>query len=126
MALRFPVAPMKATLASLPPASEDDQWAYEIKWDGYRTLAFVDGGRTRWQSSSGADVTAQYPELSGFAGSVNASTAIIDGELVVLDDTGRPRFELMQRHAAQVVLKQSAKSFASPSNRLSGGRPKIS
>ena len=105
MALRFPVAPMKATLASLPPASEDDQWAYEIKWDGYRTLAFVDGARTRWQSSSGADVTTQYPELSGFAHSVNASSAIIDGELVVLDDTGRPRFELMQRHAAQVVFQ---------------------
>ncbi len=105
MTLRFPVAPMKATLASLPPASEDDQWAYEIKWDGYRTLAFVDGGHTWWQSSSGADVTAQYPELAEFAASVNASSAIIDGELVVLDDTGRPRFELMQRHAAQVVFQ---------------------
>ncbi len=105
MTLRFPVAPMKATLASLPPASEDDQWAYEIKWDGYRTLAFVDGGHTWWQSSSGADVTAQHPELAEFAASVNASSAIIDGELVVLDDTGRPRFELMQRHAAQVVFQ---------------------
>lgn len=105
MALRFPVAPMKATLAALPAAGDDAQWAYEIKWDGYRTLAFVDDGRTRWQSSSGADVSERYPELVGFADAVNAGGAIVDGELVVLDDDGRPRFELMQRHAAQVVFQ---------------------
>lgn len=105
MSLRFPVVPMKATLASLPPSSDDANWAYEIKWDGYRTLAFVAGGCTRWQSSSGADVTSKYPELAEFTASVNASEAIVDGELVVLDHEGRPRFELMQRHAAQVVFQ---------------------
>lgn len=104
MALRFPVVPMKATLASLPPSSQDDEWAYEVKFDGFRTLAFVGGGSTRWQSSSGADVTAKYPELEGFAAAVNAGGAIIDGELVVLDAEGRPRFELMQQHAAQVAF----------------------
>ncbi len=104
MALRFPVVPMKATLASLPPSSHDDEWAYEIKFDGFRTLAFVSDGRTRWQSSSGADVTAKYPELEGFAAAVNAGGAILDGELVVLDAEGRPRFELMQQHAAQVAF----------------------
>ena len=72
MSLRFPVVPMKATLASLPPTSDDANWAYEIKWDGYRTLAFVGDGRTRWQSSSGADVTSKYPELAAFAASVAA------------------------------------------------------
>lgn len=105
MALRFPVAPMKATLAALPTAADDGQWAYEIKWDGYRTVAFVDGGRTRWQSSSGADVSERYPELTRFADAVNARDAIVDGELVVLDGDGRPRFELMQRHSAQVVFQ---------------------
>ena len=104
MALRFPVEPMKAAMGSLPPATEDDQWAYEIKWDGYRTLAFVADGITRWQSSSGADVTAKYPELSAFAGAVNAGDAIVDGELVVLDADGRPSFELMQRHETQVAF----------------------
>ena len=104
MALRFPVAPMKAALGELPPASQDDQWAYEIKWDGYRTMAFVDDGRVRWQSSNGLDVTAKYPELDGFAASVNAPSAIVDGELVVLDANGRPSFELMQRHETQVAF----------------------
>ncbi len=65
MTLRFPVAPMKASIGTLPP--DDGSWAYEIKWDGYRTLAFVDGGRTRWQSSNLIDVTAKYPELGEFA-----------------------------------------------------------
>ncbi|MGZ4764674.1 MAG: ATP-dependent DNA ligase, partial [Ilumatobacteraceae bacterium] len=90
MTLRFPVAPMKATLGTLP--SDDEGWAFEIKYDGYRTLAFADGARTRWQSSNLIDVTAKYPELSEFASSVNAGSAIIDGELVVLDDDGRPSF----------------------------------
>lgn len=102
MTLRFPVAPMKATLGSLP--SDDECWAFEIKYDGYRTLAFADGGRTRWQSSNLIDVTAKYPELSEFARSVNAGSSIIDGELVVLDADGRPSFELMQQHATQVAF----------------------
>jgi bifunctional non-homologous end joining protein LigD len=92
---------MRASLGSLP--NEDTGWAYEVKWDGYRTLAFVEGGRARWQSSNLIDVTAKYPELAHFAGSVNAASAIIDGELVVLDEEGRPNFELMQQHATQVA-----------------------
>ncbi|MDP9464158.1 MAG: non-homologous end-joining DNA ligase [Actinomycetota bacterium] len=102
MTLRFPVAPMKAAIGTLPP--DEENWAYEIKWDGYRTLAFVDGGRTRWQSSNLLDVSAKYAELAGFADSVNATSAIIDGELVVLDADGRPSFELMQQHATQVAF----------------------
>ncbi|MGB8857910.1 MAG: non-homologous end-joining DNA ligase [Ilumatobacteraceae bacterium] len=104
MALRFPIEPMKAAMGSLPPSSQDDQWAYEIKWDGYRTLAFVDDGTLRLQSSKGLDVTAKYPELEAFAGAVNASSAIVDGELVVLDANGRPSFEMLQRHETQVAF----------------------
>ncbi len=102
MALSFPVAPMKATLGTLPHA--DDEWAYEIKWDGYRTLALVDNGRVRLQSSNRHEVTEQWPELASLAEGVNANRAILDGELVVVDDEGRPRFELVQRHARQAAL----------------------
>ena len=104
MSLEFPVQPMKATLSTLPPASEDDRWAYEIKWDGYRTLAFVTDGRVRVQSSSGRDVTAQYPELAGLPEGVHADTAIVDGELVVPGPDGVPRFGLIQRHTTPAVL----------------------
>jgi bifunctional non-homologous end joining protein LigD len=96
--LSFPVAPMKATLGTLP--TEDSGWAYEIKWDGYRTLAFVEGGRVRLQSSNLHDVTPRYPEMQALADEVDARRVILDGELVVLDERGRPRFELIQRKEA--------------------------
>lgn len=103
MTLTFPIAPMKATLGSLP--ADDDRWAYEIKWDGYRTIVFVDGGSVRLQSSNLHDVTDQYPELGAVATGVMADTAILDAELVVLDDDGIPRFELVQRHDRPGVLQ---------------------
>lgn len=104
MALRFPVVPMKATMGALPPESQDNEWAYEIKWDGYRTLAFVDRGSLRLQSSHSLDVTAKYPELSSIASALNAQSAIIDGELVALDEQGRPSFSMMQQHLTQVAF----------------------
>lgn len=104
MALRFPIVPMKAALGSLPPSSQDGEWAYEIKWDGYRTLAFIADGALRLQSSNSLDVTAKYPELAGLPGAVNAPSAIIDGELVVLDAQGRPNFGMLQRHETQVAF----------------------
>lgn len=105
VSLTFPVAPMKATLGNLPSG---DGWAFEIKWDGYRTLAFVDDGRARLQSTSGRDVTDRWPELGALGDALNARSGIVDAELVVLDDEGRPRFELVQQSgrgtARQAVL----------------------
>ena len=72
---------------------EGDDWAFEIKWDGYRTIVHVDDGTVRLQSTAGHDVTARWPEFGDLADSVNASSAILDGELVVFDDDGRPSFE---------------------------------
>jgi bifunctional non-homologous end joining protein LigD len=95
MTLKFPVPPMKATLGTLP--TEDSGWAYEIKWDGYRTLAFVEGGRVRLQSSNLLDVTKRYPEIQPLADELGGQRAVLDGELVVVDERGRPRFELIQR-----------------------------
>ncbi len=91
-------------MGALPPESQDHEWAYEIKWDGYRTLAFIDAGSVRLQSSNSLDVTAKYPELGDLPGAVNAGGAILDGELVVLDDTGRPSFEGIQRHETQAAF----------------------
>ena len=96
MALTFPVAPMKAGLGELPV--DDDRWAYEIKYDGYRTLVAIDDQAVRVQSTKGIDVTTRYPELAGVHEGVHAGSAILDGEFVVLDDDGRPRFDLVQRH----------------------------
>lgn len=97
MTLRFPVVPMKATMGSTSAVPDGDDWAFEIKWDGYRTIAHVADGRVRLQSTAGHDVSDRWPEFSDLAGSVNARSAILDGEMIVFDDEGRPRFELAQR-----------------------------
>lgn len=86
---------MKATLGSLP--TSDDGWAYEIKWDGHRTLAHVSADGTRLQMTSGHDSSARWPEVASIDGSVNASSAILDGEMLVIGEDGRPSFDLVQR-----------------------------
>ena len=95
MGLSFPVAPMKATLGSLP--ASDDGWAYEIKWDGHRTLGHVSAGVTRLQTTSGHDSSERWPEVTAIGGSVNASSVILDGEMLVIGEDGRPSFDLVQR-----------------------------
>jgi len=94
MTLHFPVLPMKATMASLP---DGDDWAFEIKWDGYRTIAHLGADSLRLQSTAGHDVTARWPEIAPLADAVNARSAIIDGELLVLDGDGRPNFGHLQQ-----------------------------
>jgi len=91
--LRFPTLPMKASMGSLPPG---DDWAFEIKWDGYRTIVHIVDGQVRLQSTAGHDVTARWPEFGPLAAAVHATDAILDGELVVFDDDGHPSFELVQ------------------------------
>jgi bifunctional non-homologous end joining protein LigD len=88
---------MKATMGSPSAIPTDDDWAFEIKWDGYRTVVHVADGGVRLQSTAGHDVTARWPEFAELAAAVNASSAILDGELVVFDDDGRPSFELTQQ-----------------------------
>jgi bifunctional non-homologous end joining protein LigD len=95
MALRFPVSPMKATLGTLP--SSDDGWAYEIKWDGHRTVVHVTGSSVRLQSTSGKETSERWPEVLDIAPSVNADSAILDGEMLVIGEDGRPSFDLVQR-----------------------------
>jgi bifunctional non-homologous end joining protein LigD len=89
------IHPMLATLVDAPFNAAD--WLYEIKWDGYRALAFITGNRVRLVSRNQNEMTAQYPELRDLAGHVRARQAIIDGEIVALDDEGRPSFSLMQQ-----------------------------
>jgi len=97
MSLGFPVLPMKATMGSTGAVPDGDDWAFEIKWDGYRTIVHIANGAVRLQSTAGHDVTDRWPEFARLAASVNASSAILDGELIVFDDDGRPRFDLVQR-----------------------------
>ena len=84
-------------MGSTAAVPEGDRWAFEVKWDGYRTIVHVDDGAIRLQSTAGHDVTGRWPEFAGLADALNASSAILDAELVVFGDDGRPRFELVQQ-----------------------------
>lgn len=111
------VQPMLASLATAAERRElsDDahggaaRWAFEMKWDGYRTVAVVeasDGGRRlRLLSRTGQDLTATYPELAALAGQVTGDLPVVlDGEIVGLDPAGRPDFRRLQRHTGTVDL----------------------
>jgi len=89
------IHPMLATLVEDP--FDNPQWLFEIKWDGYRSVAFLDGGKARLVSRNQNDMTSQYPELRDLPNYVRARTAVLDGEIVALDDSGRPSFSLMQQ-----------------------------
>jgi len=88
------VEPMLARTGPLP--KDDDGWAYEIKWDGVRAIAYADGGRLRLAARSGRDVTARYPELRGLGRALAGHEAILDGEVVAFGPEGRPSFQKLQ------------------------------
>ncbi|MEA2170617.1 MAG: bifunctional non-ous end joining protein LigD [Solirubrobacteraceae bacterium] len=88
------IEPMLARTGKLP--ADETGWAFELKWDGVRALAFCSGGRLRLQSRSGRDITAQYPELRGLAAQMGTREAVLDGEIVAFDEHGQPSFGRLQ------------------------------
>jgi bifunctional non-homologous end joining protein LigD len=93
---------MKAVAGNLP--INDDGWAYEVKWDGYRTIAWVAGGSLMLQSSNLIDVTSKWPSLGELAQHVNADSAVLDGEVACFDENGRTRFEWLQQGTKPVTF----------------------
>jgi bifunctional non-homologous end joining protein LigD len=89
------VRPMMAVLRDALPG-DDDQWGYEMKWDGVRAVVYVEGGRPRVLSRNDIDVTASYPELRDLAASLGSRPVVLDGEIVALDAHGRPSFARLQ------------------------------
>jgi bifunctional non-homologous end joining protein LigD len=85
---------MLATPADNPPG--DGEWAFEVKWDGVRALTFLDESGTRVASRRGEDTTHRYPELASMADALDGREAILDGEVVALDEHGRPSFQTLQ------------------------------
>lgn len=100
------VHPMLAVPGTLPP--DDEHWAFEIKWDGVRTIVFVEGGRVRAQSRNDLDVTAAFPELADVGKFLGMTTCVLDGEVVALGDDGRPSFSRLQ-HRMHVANQREAK-----------------
>jgi bifunctional non-homologous end joining protein LigD len=101
------MAPMLAVPGALP--REDAGWAFEMKWDGVRALAYLGGGPCQLVSRTGRDITVAYPELAAL-GQAAGAPLLLDGEIVAFED-GRPSFAQLQqrmhvtsaRHAARLA-----------------------
>jgi bifunctional non-homologous end joining protein LigD len=89
------IHPMLAT--PVDEAFDGAEWLFEIKWDGYRAVAFIDQGKFRLVSRNQNELTERFPELKDLPKSVKAKSAILDGEVVALDEQGRALFSLMQQ-----------------------------
>jgi bifunctional non-homologous end joining protein LigD len=90
------IEPMMARLGKGIP-SPDTSWGFEFKWDGIRGVAYVEGGRVRLVSRSGEDITPRYPEVHTMGRAIGSHEVILDGEIVALDEQGRPSFEQIQQ-----------------------------
>ncbi|MFL6099197.1 MAG: non-homologous end-joining DNA ligase [Actinomycetales bacterium] len=89
------IRPMLATLSdALPP--EDGRWGYEMKWDGVRAILYVGSRRTKIMSRNDIDMLVSYPELAALTLPGGTASAVLDGEIVALDHSGRPSFEQLQ------------------------------
>jgi bifunctional non-homologous end joining protein LigD len=94
-AMPIAITPMPASICEKP--FDDPDWLFEIKWDGYRAVTFINDGDVRLVSRNQNDLTARFPEMRSLSQFVKAKTAILDGEVVVLDPEGRSSFSLMQQ-----------------------------
>ena len=93
-------SPMLARPGTLRDLSDQLEWAYEMKWDGIRALAYLEPGArgpVRLLTRNGNDVTASFPELLGdLRAAVGVAGAVLDGEIVALDRNNRPDFSRLQ------------------------------
>lgn len=105
------LAPMLAVMGTMP--DEPDAYAFEYKWDGVRAIAFFDRDRLRLLSRNQLDITFRYPELSALADALAGQRVILDGEIVALDDAGRPSFAQLQKRmhvADRAAIRRLSKS----------------
>jgi bifunctional non-homologous end joining protein LigD len=88
------VSPMKCRLVKTPP--KEDEWIYEIKFDGFRALAVKRDGETELLSRSEKNLTPRFPEIADAFRALPCRDGIFDGEIVALDKQGRSSFQLLQ------------------------------
>jgi len=106
------VSPMLADVKNTLPTAKN--YSYEIKWDGIRTIICVDGDDIKIYSRSGRDITSRFPELVADRDFIKAEAGIFDGEIVCLDEKGRPMFSnvISRMHrAGEASIKKASTSL---------------
>jgi bifunctional non-homologous end joining protein LigD len=99
------LVPMLARAGSLP--ADDREWAFEIKWDGVRAIAYSEPGELRLESRNLNDISDSYPEIFGVNAALGSHSAVLDGELVAFDGDGRPSFAALQRRMHTASREQA-------------------
>ncbi|MFN2532028.1 MAG: non-homologous end-joining DNA ligase [Pyrinomonadaceae bacterium] len=89
------VSPQLATLVKDAPTGND--WFHEVKFDGYRMLCHLRGGKVQFWSRNRNDWTARFPTLGKAIKNLDAASAILDGEVVAIDAAGRTSFQKLQQ-----------------------------
>ncbi len=92
------IAPMLATLGTAADV-RGEGWVFEVKWDGYRAVASVHSGGVTFTSRRGLDLTREFPELGELGTLLAGREAVLDGEVVLLDEAGRSSFERLQNRS---------------------------
>lgn len=87
------IEPMQSKATTFLPTGE---WLYEIKFDGYRALALVAGNKTQVLSRNANNLGIKFPGITNSFPALNVQDAILDGEIVALDESGRSSFQLLQ------------------------------
>jgi bifunctional non-homologous end joining protein LigD len=93
------VEPQLGSLAGRPPAGS--QWVHEIKFDGYRLLARIDGGKVRLKTRSGLDWTSKFPSVQKALEKLEVVSAFLDGEVIVETEQGTPDFGALQNDLSE-------------------------
>jgi bifunctional non-homologous end joining protein LigD len=101
--LRRVFPPMLATLAEAPPRDESN-WAYELKYDGFRALTALVGGRLAMWSRNQIDLSARFPRIAAAMEKLKIGETVLDGEIVALDEHGAPRFQLLQQGHREFIF----------------------
>ncbi|MFJ8086574.1 ATP-dependent DNA ligase [Streptomyces sp. NPDC096205] len=111
------IAPMLATPGTLPSAAQDMRWAYETKQDGQRAVIYLPGdGSLILRARSGEEITAAYPELRPLGSALGGTAAVLDGEVLALDERGRSDFQMLQARMglAHAPARAARKAAAAP------------
>ena len=113
------IAPMLLLRTDTLP-TDANRWEYQLKFDGYRAVAFKSGGKVHLRSRNDNDFSIRYPDVVKGLAKLPDET-VIDGEVIALDADGRPSFNILQNSSAAPVLYRCS----SRRSRSWSGRAKI-